>query len=88
MQGVRNEDELRGQAVASLKKKTEFRNHLFAYVTINSMIVVICAITGAGFFWPVFPLLGWGVGLIFHARDTFSRGPDEEDIRREIQRMR
>jgi len=41
MQGVRNEDELRGQAVASLKKKTEFRNHLFAYVTINSMIVVI-----------------------------------------------
>ena len=88
MQDIRNDEELRDQAVASLRKKREFRNHLFAYTVINSMIVAIWAITGAGFFWPVFPMLGWGAGLIFHARDTFSRGPDEDDIRREIQRMR
>jgi 2TM domain-containing protein len=88
MQETGSGNELREQAVASLKKKREFRNHLFVYVTINSMLVVIWAVTGARFFWPIFPLLGWGVGVIFHARDTFSPGLREEDIQREIARMR
>jgi uncharacterized ion transporter superfamily protein YfcC len=88
MYDVRNEEELRAQALASLKKRIEFRRHLFVYAVINSMIVVVWAITGAGFFWPAFPMLGWGVGVIFHAQDVFSRGPNEEDIRREIERMR
>ncbi len=28
------------------------------------VLIVIWAATGAGYFWPIWPLLGWGIGLI------------------------
>ena len=44
--------------------------------------------TGANFFWPVFPMLGWGIGLIFHAWDTYrSEELSEERIHREIEHL-
>ncbi|HJT38305.1 MAG TPA: 2TM domain-containing protein [Actinomycetota bacterium] len=81
------EEERRAQALASLKKKVEFRSHLIAFVLINSVIVVIWAVTGAHFFWPIFPILGWGVGLVLHGVDVYSRGPTEAQIRREMDRL-
>ena len=53
------------------------------------LLIAIWAVTGAGFFWPVFPLLGWGIGLGFNAWDTYGRRPiSEEQIRREAERLR
>jgi hypothetical protein len=43
--------------------------------------------TGAGFFWPVIPIIGWGIGLFFHGWDTFSGNPKEARIRREMERL-
>jgi hypothetical protein len=79
---------LREQAIDRLKKKAEFRAHLLAYVTINAGLVVIWALTSRAFFWPVFPMLGWGIGLFFHAWDTYRR-PDlaEDRIAREMERL-
>jgi hypothetical protein len=45
------------------------------------------AVTGAGFFWPVFLILGWGIGLVFHVWDVYRGEPSEDQIRREITRM-
>jgi hypothetical protein len=44
--------------------------------------------TGAGFFWPLFPLFGWGIGLAFHAWSVFWPEPDETQVNREIDRIR
>ena len=88
MNTTAEDEELRARALASLKKKREFGAHMLAYVLINTMLIVIWAMTGAGFFWPIFPLMGWGVGVFFNAWDVYSRGPSEERIRREIQSMR
>jgi hypothetical protein len=56
---------------------------------INSALVVIWALTSAGFFWPVFPILGWGIGVIFHAQDVYGNQEiSEDEIRREMERMR
>lgn len=83
------EEERRDRAIARLRKKSEFRAHLLAYVLINAFLVTIWALTGAGFIWPVFPMLGWGIGLAFHARDVYwGEEFSEERIRREMQRMR
>ena len=43
---------------------------------------------GAGFFWPVFPILGWGIGLFFHGWETYSEPLSEERIDREVERLR
>jgi uncharacterized membrane protein len=82
-------EDARSQALASLNKKREFRSHLVAYVLVNALLVAIWAVTGADFFWPVFPIAGWGIGILFHAWDVYGRRPiSEEQIRREMERLR
>jgi hypothetical protein len=81
-------DELRTRALMALKKKAEFRSHITVYVVVNAMIIVIWAVTGRHFFWPVFPMLGWGVGLILHGVDVYSHGPTEAQVRREMNKLR
>jgi 2TM domain len=57
-------------------------------VLVNGFLVIIWAITDASFFWPVFPIAGWGIGLTFHAWDVYRRQEFSEDqIQREIQRL-
>jgi hypothetical protein len=85
---VRTEQELREKAVSRLKKKRDFRAHIFIYVAVNAMLVVIWAVTGSGFFWPIFPILGWGVGVAANAWGVYGRKPiSEDEIRRETERL-
>ncbi|MFN2617801.1 MAG: DUF1707 domain-containing protein [Thermoleophilaceae bacterium] len=39
------------------------RVHLQVFVMVQLLLVCIWALTGMGYFWPVWPLLGWGIGL-------------------------
>lgn len=81
--------ERRERAIVRLRRKSEFWAHLLAFVVVNGAVIVAWAMTGAGFFWPIFLILAWGVGLIFHARDVYWSGePTEERIRREMDNLR
>ncbi len=83
------EDGLREQAITQLKKKRDFTTHLVIYVLVNSMLVGIWAVTGGDFFWPIFPILGWGIGLGANAWDVYGRKPiSEGEIEQEISRLR
>lgn len=84
---VDQDQDLRARAVERLERKHEFYSHLYAFVLVNAVLVAIWAVTGAGYFWPVFPMLGWGVGLLFHAQAVFGHGPTESDIRHEMERL-
>jgi 2TM domain-containing protein len=87
--GVQTEDDLREQAIQRLKKKRDFRSHVFIYVAVNAMLVVIWAVTGSGFFWPIFPIIGWGIAVAANAWDVYGRKPiTENEIRREADRLR
>ena len=58
-----------------------------AYVVVNAFLVVVWAITGAGYFWPVWVMAGWGIGVVLHAYNVFfARRITEDDIEREMQR--
>ncbi len=83
------EQVLRDRAVKQLKKERDFRGHLLVYVLVNAFVVVIWAITGRdGSFWPVFPIAGWGIGVIMNAWDVYGRQEiNEEDIRREMEHL-
>src|SRR6186997_3382023 len=83
------EDELREKALQLLRKKSDLRAHVLAYVLVNAFLVGIWAVTGAGFFWPVFPIMGWGIGLAFNVWDLYRRAaPTEEQVRREMEAIR
>ena len=83
------EQQLRERALAVLKKKRDFIAHLLAYLVVNGMLVTIWFTTsGHGFFWPMFPILGWGIGLFFHGWEVYQGSPSEEQVRREMDRLR
>jgi class 3 adenylate cyclase len=46
--------------------RTSFRIHLVVYLVVNVALVCIWALTGAGYFWPIWPILGWGIGVGAH----------------------
>jgi hypothetical protein len=84
-----NEQTLRDQAVANLRKKRDFQTNVLMYVVVNAVLVGIWAIAGGGFFWPIFPIAGWGIGIVAHAWDVYGRKPiTEDEIRRETDRLR
>lgn len=68
------EEELRRVAVRRLKKKRDFRSHLFVYVVVNLAFwvgwAVDAAINGLAFPWPVFPTVFWGLFVFGQARDV------------------
>jgi uncharacterized membrane protein len=78
----------RDRAVTQLKKRRDFRGHLLVYVLVNTFLVVIWALTGPhGFFWPVFIIVGWGIGVVMNAWDVYWRPRiTEQDIQREMGR--
>jgi hypothetical protein len=78
---------LRERAILRIKKKRDFAAHLLAYVLVNAFLVVLWFATGHGFFWPVFPLLGWGIGLVFHGLDVYRGEPSEAEIDQEMARL-
>ena len=62
------------------------RRHL---ASSSSGLVVIWAVTGAHYFWPIFPIAGWGIGLVMNVWDVYrSDEPNEEQIREEIERLK
>jgi len=85
----RTDEVLREQAIRRLKKKRDFQGHLLVYVLVNAFIVAIWAVTGSGFFWPIFPIIGWGIGVVLNAWDVYRADePDEDRIRREMEMLR
>ena len=70
-----------------LKRRT-FYLHLAVYLAVQVMLVAIWALVGGGFPWFLFPLLGWGVGLVAHGATAFLLAhPDDIVLQREQKRL-
>ena len=45
-----------------------FRAHAGSYLMVMALLVTIWLLTTpGGYFWPIWPMLGWGIGLASHA---------------------
>jgi hypothetical protein len=79
---------LRDAAIKQLRKKRGLQAHVLAYVMVNLLINGVWWLTTpGGFYWPIFPLLGWGIGLAFNVWDVYAPTPTENQIRREMDRL-
>lgn len=63
------------EAYQRAKKKVEarigFYIHLAVYVIVNCLLIIINLATSTQFLWFKWPLIGWGIGLVFHALGVF-----------------
>ena len=48
------------------RKRVEFRVHLVVYLVTNTALWIIWFVTSRGYVWPVWPMAGWGIGVVFH----------------------
>lgn len=49
------------------EQRREFFEHVSAYLGVNAFLVAINLLRFHGSFWAIWPILGWGLGLYFHA---------------------
>jgi hypothetical protein len=86
---ARADAELRDRAISRLKKRRDFFGHLLVYVLVNTFLVVVWLVTSdGGFFWPVFFIAGWGIGVVMNAWDVFRYDAfGERRIRQEMDRI-
>ena len=82
------DDDLRALALKRLKAKRDLQAHAIAYVMVNLLLIGIWWVSGAGFFWPIFVLLGWGIGLAFNVWDVLSPEPGPAQVEEEMERLR
>ena len=41
----------------------ELSGQLVAFIAVNVVLVAVWALSGGGYFWPAWPILGWGLAL-------------------------
>ena len=78
----------RQNAIHRIRARRHFAIYLLFYLALTTYFVVDWAQSDAHYFWPVWPLLGGGIGLAAHASHLFGwQLPiSEERIQREINR--
>jgi hypothetical protein len=74
------------------KKRVGFRRHLATYLVINAMFWFIWWFSTDHeeedrFPWPVWPMLGWGIGLIFNYLDAYVFSKSNA-VEREYEKLR
>ncbi|MFW2381205.1 MAG: 2TM domain-containing protein [Acidimicrobiales bacterium] len=81
-------DERRAAAIDRITEKREFKNHALVYCAVNTLLVVIWAASGAGYFWPIWAIAGWGIALALHAWRVYGqKSINEEEIVEEMHRL-
>ena len=80
-------EEQRQGAIQRIRAKRGFWLHFATYLAVNALLVVIWAMTSPAHFWPIWPMLGWGIGVIANAVSVYVRPTEisEERIDREMQ---
>ena len=79
--------ELRQRALTRLEERRGFWAHLLSYLAVNALLVFLWWSGDRGFFWPIFPILFWGIGIASHGISCFGPGATEERIEREMRRL-
>lgn len=75
-----------------VKKVKGFFGHLTTWLIFSAFFIFLNIATGGGSFWAIWPIMGWGLGVAFHAIGVFGMpglGKDWEEkmLEREMARM-
>lgn len=62
------------RAKRRVRKIREFYQHLVTYLVVNAFLFIINRLTDPGHSWFIWPLLGWGIGVVMHGFSVFAEG--------------
>ena len=67
------------RAVKRVKELKGFYGNLISYCIVIPFLVIINLITSPKELWFYWPMLGWGIGVVAHAMNTFAIGKNWEE---------
>ena len=81
------DDDAREQALGRLKARRSFKGLLISAAGVLALMIVIWALSGGGYFWPIWVVFGLGIALVATGWQAY--GPrqqpiTEDDIQREM----
>jgi 2TM domain len=86
--GIDKTDNARELAIQRLKMKQDFKGIAAGGIFAAVIVVVIWAVGGGGYFWPIWVILGAAIGIV--AQGWKAYGPSnrisEDDVQREMSR--
>lgn len=63
------------EAYLKAKKRVEARMgfyiHLTVYLLVNTFLTILNLFSSSDYFWVIWPVIGWGSGVIIHGLNTF-----------------
>jgi hypothetical protein len=84
---ARIEREVRSQALKRVRAKVGFYWHFLCFALVNCALVALNLSYSPAQLWFVWPLAGWGAGLLLHAFAVFQgRGLTDDMIEAEVRR--
>lgn len=74
------------------KRRVEFKNHLYTYLIINSLLWTIWLIgewreENSSFPWPLYSTLGWGIGVFFNYIGAYHSKNKLDKVEEEYQKL-
>jgi hypothetical protein len=77
------------------KKRADFKKHLYTYIIINGFLWAIWYVTRGSqqeelslvTAWPIWPTLGWGIGVAFNYVDAY-HSSKEDSVEREYEKLK
>jgi len=78
----------REREARQILKRRAFYIHFAIYLAVQLMLFAIWVLVGGGFPWFLFPLMGWGVGVVAPGATAFLLShPDDIVLQREQKRL-
>jgi len=59
------------RAKSEVKKQKSFYKNLINWAVFSLFLTFINLFTSSGFFWAAFPIIGWGIGVLFQGLSVF-----------------
>ena len=74
------------------QRRASFKYHLATYIIVNIFFWILWYFSGRhssheGWPWPIWPMLGWGIGLFFHYLGAYVF-PKENSVEREYEKLK
>ena len=82
------------------QKRASFKKHVLSYLIVNGFLWAIWFLSSShydtvnienlwhgNFPWPIWPTLGWGIGLAFHYSDAYLF-PKANSVEREYEKLK
>ena len=75
------------------QKRADFKSHLMTYIIVNGFFLAIWFFAEDGysndefFPWPIWSMLGWGIGLAFHFAEVYIF-PEANLVENEYQKLK